>query len=74
MDSTTQTLVCSYVNVEPTCQDCAFFQRSEKTDNFGTCHRHAPVPGSTDHDVTWPSIHIFDWCGELKLKKGLSYG
>ena len=59
------------------CSSCRFFKLDEELDDAGYCHRYPPAPLSqvnrasiVERDlyrvfrVTWPAVHLDDWCGE----------
>jgi len=60
------------------CQDCLYWQISDRQRDEGACRRHAPKPAHVTsdlsdgalHSVTWPRTKAFEWCGEFRKRDG----
>ena len=60
------------------CQDCLYWQISDRTRDEGACRRNAPRPRHVERDwteaglswIAWPRTKTSDWCGEFKKRDG----
>ncbi len=60
------------------CQDCLYWQISDRQRDEGACRRYAPKPAHVAGDgsegelqnVAWPRTKAFEWCGEFKKRNG----